>query len=62
MVFDSYRTVFLQKRAQVLPVDCKDWSTVHCISPLLSGLAVKVTCNAAMDRVLAAQLLVRRLE
>jgi hypothetical protein len=54
-VFDSYRTVFLQQRAETLRVDGPDGVTLHAISPLPDGLTVEVTCIAAMDRVLAAQ-------
>lgn len=61
-VFASYRAVFLQKQAKVLRVDGPDGVTVHSISPLPAGLAVEVTCVAAMGRVLAAQLTMRALE
>ena len=61
-VFDSYRTVFLQQQAQVLRVEGKDGVTVHCISPLPTGLSVEVSCVAAMDRMLAAQLAIRERE
>jgi len=61
-VFDSYRTVFLQTRAQVFRVGGKDGDTLHAISPLPPGLTVEVTRVAAIDRVTAAQLAVRGLE
>lgn len=61
-VFDSYRAVFLQQQAQILRVESKDGVTVHCISPLPAGLTVEVSCVAAMDRVLAAQLAIRERE
>jgi hypothetical protein len=61
-VFDSYRAVFLQQRAQILRVDGKDGVTVHCVLPLPAGLTVEVPCVAAMDRMLAAQLARRERE
>jgi hypothetical protein len=61
-VFDSYRTVFLQQRAETLRVDGQDGVALHAISPLPNGLSVEVTCIAAMDRVLAAQQAVREAE
>ena len=61
-VFASYRTVFLQQRAQVLRVDGQDGVAVHRISPLPCGLTVRVTSVGAMDRVLAARRAVRRVE
>lgn len=61
-VFDSYRAVFLQQRAQVVRVDGPDGVTVHSISALPTGLIVDVTRVAAMDRALAAQRAVGELE
>lgn len=61
-VFDSYRAVFLQQRAQILRVDGKDGVTVHCVLPLPAGLTIEVPCVAAMDRMLAAQLARRERE
>jgi len=61
-VFDSYRAVFLQQRAQVLRVDGPDGVTVHSISALPASLIVEVTRVAARDRALAAQRAVQELE
>ena len=61
-VFEGYRAVFLQQRAQTLRVESKDGVTVHCISPLPAGLTVEVSRVAAVNRMLAAQQAMRERE
>lgn len=60
-VFATYRTVFLQQRAETLRIDGQDGITEHAISPLPGSLTVEVTRVAAMDRARAAQQAVREL-
>lgn len=58
-VFEGYRAVFLEQRAQMLRVEGKAGVTVHVISPLPAGLTVEVSSVAAMDQMLAAQQAIR---
>ena len=60
-VFATYRTVFLQQRAETLRINGQDGIAVHAMSPPPGSLTVEVTRVSAMDRALSAQQAVREL-
>ncbi len=57
-----YRSAFLERCSRVERVEVKDGMALHQISPSPWGLTVKVTNQAAAERVLEAQRVVSLLE
>ena len=61
-IMSAYRSAFLDRCSRVERVEVKDGMALHQISPSPWGLTVKVTNQAAVERVLAAQRVVSLLE
>ena len=61
-IMAAYRSAFLEQCSRVERVEGKDGMTLHQISPSPWELTVKVTNQAAIERVLAAQHVLSQLE
>lgn len=61
-IMAAYRSAFLEQRSRVEHVEGKDGMALHQISPSRWELTVKVTNQAAVERMLSAQRAVSQLE
>jgi len=61
-IMAAYRSAFLEQRSRIEHVEGKDGMALHQISPSRWELTIKITNQAAVERVLSAQRVLSQLE